>query len=134
MKKTERTIKQIVAAVKGAVAGRDAREVTCASSFEPAAIRVSPHRFVLVRDILDVNGVAPGDTNVFFSAAMAAAEKFGIVTEEESDRFFEWQNAEEKANNAKRAIADLEHKAQTMGFQLVKRRAPPRAKAPKRRR
>lgn len=120
--KPKRTVEQIIAAVKGAVAGRGAAiALTGSTALDPAAVRLSPTRFVLVRDILDVDGCAPGKTNTFFPAAVAAAERFGIITHDESERFFAWYHVEKKAEKTRSERADLEQRAGRLGLRLVGR-------------
>ncbi len=124
-KKTERTIQQIIDAVKAAVMPRGADEHTYGSSTSsPSVIRISPRRFAIVGAVHDVEGYLPGNTNIFFSDAMSAAKNFRLITQEEFDRFFQWSRAERKAQEQKSSRIDLELRAAQLGLRLVKARAP----------
>jgi len=116
----QRTPQQIVAAVKGAMATLTSSEVDAGAPWAPCTIRLSGKRFALVREILGVDGVLPGGTNIHFGAALAMAESLGVVTTEEKERFFRWSRAEEAANATKRELADLETRARRLGLKLVK--------------
>ncbi len=119
-KHTERTIPQIITAVKNAVMLRDHSEVVrTGPSYEPIAIRLGRGRFALVREILAINGAAPGDTNAAFATAISAAEDIGIITQAECTRFFEWWRAETEVRKRKSDLADLECRAAQLGLQLV---------------
>lgn len=132
--KQERTVPQILTAVRAALATREAPEIIRKGmSHEASAIRIAKDRFVLVRDIVDTSGCLPGDTNIFISAAFSAAETLGIITGEESKRFFEWQRAEEKAVERDRELDDVARRANRMGYRLAKKRKPKPVKKRRRR-
>lgn len=121
MKNTERTVEQIITAVKKAVMPRDATEhLLRGAAHHASAIRIGPGRFALVRDVLSVGGVDPGSTNIFFPTALEAALELDVVTADEADRVYRWQRAERDEGAKKRELTNLEHTASAHGFRLVK--------------
>lgn len=120
-KKRPRTIKQIIAAVKGAVLPVVSSAIVVRRHAGAIAIRLSSTHFVLVRDVLDIGGVMPGDMNIFADTAVEAASAMGIITTEEAERLYAWREAETASRARAQAEANLESEAQRLGFVLVKK-------------
>jgi len=116
----KRTIEQILEEVKAATAHREDVECSSTAPFGPIAIRLDKSRFIIVREIIETDGIAPGDTNIYFTSAIAAAETFGIIKPEEAMRLYAWRRERAAAIDRRREREDLERAAAKLGFKLVK--------------
>ncbi len=109
-------------------------KLTRGASYETCAIRIDKDRFALVDRIRDVEGCLPGDTNGAFATAVSASVELNIITEEESKRFFDWRWVEDEKRARDRNLADIDRRAQGLGYRLVKKSAPRPVKKHKRKR
>lgn len=122
MQKAKRSVQQIIALVKRAAAPRNAPEVVHRGALGISVIRLAKDRFVVVRDVVEVDGVQPGNTNAFFRDALEGAAAIGLVTRHEVERVVAWQRDEEIRLVHQRSLDDVLRQAERLGLRLVKKR------------
>lgn len=111
---------QVVAAIKEAFTPTEDDRVCGGTAFVLKSGRL------LLTDLgsrkWDLEGVAPGGVNVYFHDAAYVAVKLGIVKQQELDLYYKWSDHEKKRQHSERQLAELQQKAHSMGYELVKKR------------